>query len=150
MFNTMRHRDLLCGLMFAFSGAAILVYSLVRLPLGSFDDMGPGMYPSIIGTILCGLGIAISCSGLLRNDQAQEFDVRSLLAVASAIAFFAWMLPNFGLVPTVIISVMIASLASKQFMFIRALSLGVILSLAATVIFIFGLGMMLPTFSWPW
>ncbi|ODT66872.1 MAG: hypothetical protein ABS75_25130 [Pelagibacterium sp. SCN 63-23] len=63
--------DSALGVVFALGGAAILQQALT-LPSLPGMNVGPGLFPSIVGTAIALLGIALAIQGWLTRDEPEE------------------------------------------------------------------------------
>jgi hypothetical protein len=154
----MRHaitKNMVGGGVLALFGTFFTAYALVYLKVGTFAQMGPGLFPALIGAILAGIGGFLFVTELLRARTTQarsawdRIEWRSLAAVIAAMATFALLISSFGLVPAIVALVAIASLADDR---VRPLSvIGVSAGLLATVylVFILALDMSIPMLRWP-
>ena len=107
--------DSVLGLLFALGGAAILQQALNLHPLPGMN-VGPGLFPSIVGGAMALMGIALTVQGWLVRDEPEEeapplvtwFAVG--IVVAIAVVIFA--MPYLGfLVAGTIFSVVIVLLS---------------------------------------
>lgn len=57
------HSDRVAGLLLALIGAAAGAEALRLLPIGGLSNPGPAYVPVVIGTVLFGLGVAVTFSG---------------------------------------------------------------------------------------
>lgn len=146
-------------------GIWFAAYSVMKLPIGSFAQMGSGMFPLLTGSALAITGLALAIPGLLARfvhaqttatDGAQTDDEQvekpewiSLAVVTLAIAAFAVCIRLFGIAPATFALIVIASLASKKLTLLTALALATALTIAAWLIFIVGLGLPFDIFDWP-
>jgi hypothetical protein len=138
-------------------GTLFTAYALVYLTLGTFAQMGPGLFPALIGAILAGIGafmlateIARSRSPARRPVSAWErVEWRSLAAVVGAMAAFALLISSFGLVPAIVALVAVASLAGDRVRPLSVIGLSVGLLVTVYLVFILALDLPVPMLRWP-
>ncbi|MGH1354640.1 MAG: tripartite tricarboxylate transporter TctB family protein [Thalassovita sp.] len=151
-------RDVLTGAVVAIFGTWFASYAAIYLTIGTFSQMGSGMFP-----LLTGLGLAISGLVLVASkihemrrsateetpDSQEGAQWLSLLIVTAAIASFALLIRPFGLVPATFSLIIVSSTASSALRLRTALALAGILSGLAWGIFIVGLGLPFKIMTWP-
>jgi hypothetical protein len=122
----------------------------LRLGLGSMSRMGPGYFPMAAGIGLALLGGLLLISAARKNGPLARipFGIPVILLLVSLIAF-AVLLPMFGLAPATIVLMLISSLAVSGRVGPADVIYAVAISIAAVLIFINGLGMVLPAVKWP-
>lgn len=144
------HRDIMGGGALVLIGVSAAVYALLFLQLGSLSRMGPGMFPIALSSILIGLGLAILIPALFRSGEMPSVDLRSLVAVLASILVFAILIRPFGMIPAIAALVLVVSRADSKLSPIGTVSLTACLSLGATLVFKFGLGMPVAAIAAPW
>jgi hypothetical protein len=147
-FRIKSAQDFLTGLAFTAFGALTVALSQ-GYSLGSAARMGPAYFPTILGLLLVGIGLAV----LFRSLAAQGEDSVSLepwllLRVLLAVAAFAVLLNPLGLVLTAVVVVLIAAWAGHEFRLLEALANALVLAALSYVLFIWGLNQTMPV--WPW
>ncbi|TSE24000.1 Tripartite tricarboxylate transporter TctB family protein [Tepidimonas sediminis] len=141
-------RDLIGGLLMAAVGAAAALYAQAHYELGELRNMGPGFFPVVLGWVLAVLGVLIALPALLRPGESIQLAGRAALCVIGSIVVFGLLLKPAGLVPATVAAVLVASLADARFTWRTRLLTAAAIAALAWLIFIAGLGMVLP--SWPW
>lgn len=132
-------------------GASVALYASNNYQVGSTAHMGPGYFPMILGWILAFLGLVVallSFRAVIHAFEPPPFTPRPFIAVIVAVAVFALLITRIGLMPTTLVVVFITASGSDSFKPLRALWLGICLSVIAWLIFSFGLQMTLPAFAW--
>jgi putative tricarboxylic transport membrane protein len=134
-------RNFIVGLIFI--GLALLFgISSLRLNLGTAGQMGPGYFPLVLSIALLLLGIAVVTIGLRKDGERPEgTNVRGVILVAIAVIVFAMGIRPIGLVPTVIASSLLFSLASREFRPLSSVVAALVLALGSWAVFIIGLRM---------
>jgi hypothetical protein len=140
-------KDFFAGLMFvAFGGAA--VWMAQAYPFGNAARMGPGYFPTWVGSLLMILGAFVVARGLVvPGRDPGNFHFRPLILVLTSIVLFGFALEPLGLMIAILILVVFSSLGGKEFRFRGVLVLAAFLALGSFLVFIYGLGLQIPT--WP-
>ncbi|WP_445953851.1 tripartite tricarboxylate transporter TctB family protein [Tepidimonas sp.] len=146
----MRHdqRDFLGGLLMAFVGFAAAWYAYEHYELGTPNDMGPGFFPFGLGILLGVLGLLIALPAMLRPGEQLRVMWGALARVVGAIVLFALLLKTAGLVLACMAAVILASTADRSIGWRVRLLTAVVIAALSWLVFIVGLGMVLPV--WPW
>lgn len=128
-----------------FGTGLVLVVEGIRLPTGHLASFGPGLFPLIIGTIICGLAIGIfATSGRAQSvDTDDGFAWRPMLFVGAGMLAFAEMIRPFGLVPATLALVLLASFGEPRIRPVTTVLVAAGLSIAGVAIFIWGLGLVI-------
>jgi hypothetical protein len=153
----LRRKNVLSGLMFI-AIAAIGLWASRNYPVGTALRMGTGYVPRLLCWLLMGLGVIVLVQGLLENhppEPARErtpedgviAQLRPVVVVTLALIAFGLALETFGLVLSILLLVMIASLATRELKLWETLAAAAGLSVLTFVIFILGLGLTIPV--WP-
>lgn len=143
------YRDILAGGMLTLAGAGAASYALSNYSLGTITRMGPGMMPVSLGVILTAFGLAIAVPALWQKGEPAALRVRPMIFLSAAVLSFALMIEPFGLVPSVLATTVIATLAESRMSALRALMLGGAMAALTWGIFIVGLRLRMPAFHWP-
>ena len=144
-------RDLVAGIAILCVGLFVALYASRQYEMGNAARMGPGYFPTMLGWIMAGVGLIIALLSLRSTRHVltpPPFTLRPFLAVITAVALFAFLVLRIGLMPTTLVIVMVASMASNTFQWRRSLLLAISLSVIAWLIFSWGLQMTLPAFAW--
>lgn len=143
------YRDIFAGLGLSVMGGATAIYALSNYNIGTVTRMGPGMAPAALGAILVVFGLLIAAPALLQKGERVEVRFRALIVLSASIISFALMIEEFGLVPSVFATTVIATFAENKVGLVRAAVLGAAMALLTWSIFILGLGLSMPAFDWP-
>lgn len=140
-------KDFYSGLIFIFFG--ILCAAVAgTYPLGEARRMGPGYFPSILGSILALLGLVISGRSLRgRRETIKAWAFRPVVLVLAAIAAFALLVDSLGLVLAALALVVISCLGSGEFRLREVTVLFLTLAILGIGLFVYGLE--LPFKVWP-
>jgi len=140
-------KNLLAGLMFVGFGA--LGLWLARdLDVGNASDMGPGYFPRAVCAMLIVLGGVLAAMSLLRPDESTErWTLRPLLLITLSALAFALLLKPLGLVGTLAVTTVLASVAGAM---LRPLALAALaVALIAVNVGIFVVTLKMPIPLWP-
>lgn len=129
-------------------GLAFAGYTVQHYPLGTLNNMGPGMFPMGLGVTLAIMGVAMSALALFRRGKMPEIRVRSPLFVVLGVGAFALLLP-FGLTPAVLGVALLSSFADTKVKWTELAVLSVSLCLLSWLIFGLGLGLPIAMLRWP-
>lgn len=155
----MVRRDYYAGAMIALIGAFGMSGAL-QLQIGTLRQMGPGMFPVILCTILIGLGALIAINAgddaagggdelnHLAHDASPYPDLRGCAAIIGGMLAFAAGTTYLGLVPGTFACVFIAAIGDRKSTWLGSLGLATVITIAGVGIFLYGLRMPLPMFRW--
>jgi hypothetical protein len=140
-------RDLIGGGLLFTLGAWFLFRSL-QMHVGTSTAMGPGYYPMLAAGALIALSLIIAGSSLFRPGDIPEVSWRPLVSVCASILSFGIVMDFLGLMPAIVSTVVIASLADRRSRILPTLLLAAGLCVAAYVLFISLLGMPMQPIKW--
>jgi len=113
---------------------------------------GAGYFPLGLSIILAVLGAVVLFKALTieteGGDKVGSFAWRPLVIIIVAISVFGVMLEPVGLIITVPVLILIASLAGDEFHWKGVLAAAVVLTIGSWAIFVWGLKLTIPV--WPW
>jgi hypothetical protein len=141
----------------ALAGAVFILFGLVfgaqslGLEIGTPLRMGPGYFPLVLSGILLLLGGSIVASAVRsgRGEGIGPVAWRGLLFILPAPIFFGLTVRGLGFVPAVFLTTLIAGLASQKMRLHSALLLAAGVTVFATLVFSYGLGLPFRRFG-PW
>lgn len=144
-----KQTDFFSGLMFIAVG---LAFSLVArgYTMGTAARMGPGYFPFWLGILLALLGAVVAVgaiSGKEEPDRIARVDVRTVLWVLGSVVLFALVLRPLGMVLSVVVLVLVSSMASHEFTWRGAVTNAVVLVAISLVAFVYGINLQMPV--WP-
>jgi putative tricarboxylic transport membrane protein len=141
-------KDFWAGLIFVVLGGAFVALAL-QFRLGDLHRIGPGMFPTLVGSLLVGLGLIVAARALvLEGAPIERVQARPLIVSLAAIALFALPLQWLGLVAAVAVLVLVGAYAAREVRLLQVLALAIFLILFAIAVFVWLLGLPLPL--WPW
>lgn len=151
-------RDVLSGLILIVFGAFAAWYSATHYGLGTFARMQSGMFPTLLGYVLIGLGSIVLLTTFIRARRSSAADayesvepwaVVPLIAVTAAVAGFALTIPYFGIVPGIFVLTAMAAIADRRLKPLTIIVLAASVSALVVAIFTYGLGIRVPIVRWP-
>lgn len=143
------YRDMVAGGLLMAVGLSAAIYASSHYSLGTITRMGAGMMPTALGWILAGFGAALVVGAFFRPGPLPEVRVFSAVLILGSVAAFGLVITPFGLLPAVVASTVVSSLAEREFKPIRLIALSAALCVLAYLIFIFALRLPIPLFAWP-
>lgn len=139
----------LCGAMFVAVGTFFAVQSL-GLEIGTAFRMGPGYFPLLLAAVLILLGLIILVEAVrFESEPVGPLAMRGMLFILPAPIVFGLTIRGLGFVPAIFLAALIASFASRRMTPVTALVLASLVTLFATVIFSYALGLPFRRFG-PW
>ncbi|WP_423200494.1 Tripartite tricarboxylate transporter TctB family protein [Cupriavidus sp. H19C3] len=144
-----RQTDLLSGLMFIVVG---LGFSLIArgYSMGTAAKMGPGYFPFWLGIVLALLGAVVAIgatSAKAEEDRMARWDFKTMLWVLGSVVVFGLVLKPLGMVLSVLVLVILSSMASHEFSWKGAVLNAIVLVIISTVAFVYGINLQMPV--WP-
>jgi hypothetical protein len=142
--------DLASGAMFVAFGTFFALEAM-KYEFGTPFRMGPGFMPVVLGGILVALGIAVAAKGIGEPDEdaPPAWPWRGIVLVLGTIAFFAATIRGLGFIPVVAITSFVTAISSTRNTMLSALVIAIGLTVLCYLIFVVGLGMIVPLFG-PW
>ena len=143
-------RDFWSGLMFLVAGI-VFAWGATNYSFGSSASPGPGYFPFGLGILLALLGCVVLFKSLTieseGGDPIGKFAWKPWLTIVGSVALFGFILPRLGMVLSLPILIVIASLAGDEFHWRDVLINCVVLTVGSWAIFILGLKLVIPV--WP-
>ncbi|AQV95171.1 MULTISPECIES: tripartite tricarboxylate transporter TctB family protein [Cupriavidus] len=142
-------KDFASGLMFILVGFG---FSWVArgYSMGTAAKMGPGYFPFWLGIVLALLGALVlwgALSSKAEQDSLARWDIKTLLWILGAVVLFGLMLKPLGMVLSVLVLVLVSSMASHEFSWKGAILNAIILVLISMGAFVYGINLQMPV--WP-
>jgi putative tricarboxylic transport membrane protein len=133
--------DFLAGLMFlGFGAAAVLIGR--NYPMGSAMRMGPGYFPTILGSLLALLGVAVLLRAMAGTATSPPvFSLKPLALILAAVVAFALTVERLGIIAAVALVVLVSAAASEQFRWREVVPLALIMAALAVGLFAKALGL---------
>ncbi|WP_125026370.1 tripartite tricarboxylate transporter TctB family protein [Ralstonia solanacearum] len=132
------HQDFASGILFIITGATFAI--LARgYRMGTASNMGPGYFPFWLGVVLVLLeGVA---------DRIPRWDIKTLLWILGSVVLFGLLLQPLGLVLSLVVLVLVSSMASHAFTWKGAIGTAIVMVLLSLAAFVYGLKLQFPV--WP-
>ena len=144
-----QNRDFLAGMLFLAIGG-IAFYVALAYPFGTLEKMGPGYFPRVLSGILIAFGVVTLLKGLKSGEKVKgTWGWLPLLMLTIALLSFGFLMEHVGMIPALVVMFFAAAYAGKEFRFLEVLVLTVIMCIAATAIFIWGLKLPYVLFAIP-
>ena len=138
------NKDFWAGAMLIGIGSAAM-FSARGYRFGSSLRMGPGFFPMILGGILIAFGICIMAVGLRSKERIEgSLSIRALIMLPLSLVLFGGLMEYAGFIPAMVTLVFVAAASGREFRIIEVLLLAVVLTVASTALFIWGLGLPYP------
>ena len=139
--------DFWCGLLFVAIGIAVVVLAQ-NYRIGTAARMGPGYFPTMLGSLLALLGVSLSVPAFVTSGEGvQRFHLRPLLFVLLGVATFGVTLPYLGFAAAVIVLVVVSGFADPDLRPMETPAVAAFLVIFSILIFVVLLG--LPIRLWP-
>lgn len=141
--------DLVLGVLIIIIGA-IVFYIALSYPPGRTALMGPGYMPRALGVILVVMGgILLLRSAVADKKPLPQYQLRAVASIMLAIIVFGFLIHRAGFVPAVAAATIISSFANPRARLIPTLILSVVLAVISSAIFIWGLKLNAELVKWP-
>jgi Tripartite tricarboxylate transporter TctB family len=116
--------------------------------MGNMHRMGPALFPTLVGTLLAGLGLVMVLrSFAIDGPPVPRFHARPILISLIAIVLFGVALQNSGLVAAVTALVIVGAVASSESRVLETVGLTLALIVFSVAVFVWLLGLPIPL--WP-
>jgi hypothetical protein len=139
-----QNKDFWAGVMLIGIGAAAMFISR-GYRFGSALRMGPGFFPTILGGILIAFGVCIMAAGLRSGEKIHgRVSLRALIMLPLSLVLFGILMELAGFIPALVALVFVSAASGREFKFVEVLLLTVVMTVASSALFIWGLGMPYP------
>lgn len=142
-------KEFVGGALLTSCGVAYTSYALIRYPIGSLAEMGPGMFPVMAGAVLSVLGAAVVVNALNQPGTPVNVDWGPLSYVIAGLVVFALLLRPFGFVPAIAAMTATVTVWNRSTSNRAKLILVVLLPVMAYAIFYVGLNVRMTPFRMP-
>ena len=141
--------NLVCAAVFIAFGAFFAIQSL-GMEIGTPLRMGPGFFPLALALVLILLGAIIGIQATqMKGEPVGPIAWRGALFILPAPVVFAFTVRGLGFVGAVFLTALVASFASIKMRPSRALLISLAITIFATIVVSYGLGLPLRRFG-PW
>jgi hypothetical protein len=126
-----------------------LFFALVatRYQYGTAAKMGPGYFPFWLGMLMAAMGLLVlirSMGAKAAIEAIPKFNFKVIGLITGSIILYGLLLPKMGFIVAVLVLVMVASSASKEFSWKVALINAVVLIAFTYSVFVIGLKLQFP------
>ena len=140
-------QDVWAGLLFVVFGC-MGVWMGRNYNMGEIMRMGPGYLPRFLSWTLVAIGLFLVGRGLVIGGAALERGlVRPQLFILLAIVVFGLLIERLGLAPAVLVTTILAALASRETKWMETVTLAVAMSVGSVILFIYALGQSMEKWS---
>src|SRR5262245_11075464 len=144
MPSILTNTDFWSGVMLIALGAAAMIIAR-DYPFGTTLRMGPGYFPTVLGAVLCLFVLFLTGRGFRSSDAISgDWSARALIVVPLSLVLFGLLIDRAGFVPALMVLIIGASSAGKEFKLVEVVLLAVGLTAFCVAVFIWGLGLPYP------
>jgi len=146
-----RPRDIIGGLTIVAVGALFLLLGR-DLEFGTSFKMGAGYFPTVLSVLITILGGVLTWKGLRGAPAEGAFSNIpwiGFIGIIGSVVFFGLTIRGLGIAPAVAVVVFVTASASRYARWTTSALLAVGMAAFCTLLFIYALGLPLPTFG-PW
>lgn len=93
----------------------IIAFESMTYDMGSMRNVGPGIFPMLLGFVLAGLGVAIILEGRVSLAVAPSVPWRAMLSICAALGSFALLIQSFGAYVAIFALIFLSGLAERKF-----------------------------------
>ena len=138
------NQDFWSGIMLIVIGGGSLLMAR-NYPFGTALRMGPGYFPSVLGSILALFGVFFLVRGLRSTERIESgWSLRALIVIPMAFILFGFLMTHAGFVPALMVLIFASALASTEFKLLEVALLTIGLTIGCVAVFIWGLGLPYP------
>ena len=138
------NKDFWSGLLLIAIGAAAMIIAQ-DYRFGTALRMGPGYFPTMLGGILALFGLYLAVIGLRGGEKIERnWSPRAVIGVSLSLVLFGVLMEYAGFVPALVALIFGSAASGTDFRFGEVLLFTVLLTAAAVVLFIYGLGLPYP------
>jgi hypothetical protein len=141
------NQDFWAGVMLIAIGATGVIAR--NYPFGTSLRMGPGYFPTVLGSILALFGLWFIAKAFRSTEKIEPgWSLRALVVIPVALVLFGILMSYGGFVPALVVLIFGSALASNEFNLIEVVLLTVGLTIGCIAVFIWGLGLPYPLFGY--
>jgi hypothetical protein len=139
-------RDFGAGIMYMVIGLFFAIIAR-QYQYGTAAKMGPGYFPFWLGMLMVALGLLVlvkSMGAKAAIESIPKFDWKIIGLITGSILLYGVLLPKMGFIVAVLVLVMVASSASREFSWKVSLINAVVLIAFTYSVFVLGLKLQFP------
>src|SRR4051812_31692066 len=138
------NRDFWAGVMLIATGATSVIIAR-SYNFGTSLRMGPGYFPTVLGSALVLFGLYFVAVGFKRNEKIEGgWPLRPLIVLPLSLVLFGFLIDRAGFVPALIVLIVGSAAGGTEFKLVEVLLLAIGLTAFCTGLFIFALGLPYP------
>ena len=146
--SAFKSKDFWAGAMFLGFGL-LFVVAARNYSFGTAVSMGPSYFPTVLGSLLAGLGLVVGGRSFLGAiEEVGHFALRPIVLVVIAVVLFSVSLRHLGLVVATLFLILIGALAAGSQFRWREVAI-VYLALVAFAVGVFHYALGIPVPLWP-
>jgi len=126
----MPNQNISRGVVLAFIALAYAL-SALRLPIGDFSQVGPGLFPLLVSGLLLVIALLIIAQSFLAGSPTPYLNLKNIAVIMVSLGGFAVLSKGLDVLAGIIWLVLVAGLASKSYSWMRNLQITVALALIA-------------------
>jgi hypothetical protein len=101
------------GILFA-SVALFFGISSLQYEIGSWDELGPGLYPLTVSAVLMTIAVISTLTGLKHSSELVSFSIKNIVLVIVSLVSFALLTSHVSIVAGTVALIAIASVAGER------------------------------------
>lgn len=106
--------ELVGGLILIVAGASAAIVAQ-RYGLGTARNVGPGMFPMLLGATLALLGLGVVIEGRTSSTLLPQIPWRPIITISLGLAAFGFLVERAGAIAAVVSLIFLAGLAEEKF-----------------------------------
>lgn len=114
--------DLIGGGLLVGLGVAVVIIAS-RYSLGSLRNIGPGMFPLLLGVVVVALGFAVMLEGRVSNARLARVPVRAALSISAGLGAYAFLIQPAGAIAAIFALILLGGLAEQRPRFVELILL---------------------------
>ena len=128
------NRDFWAGVMLIVTGATAVTIAR-DYNFGTSLRMGPGYFPTVLGSALVLFGLYFVATGLQRNEKIEgNWPLRPLIVLPASLVLFGLLIDRAGFIPALLVLIVGSAAAGTEFKLLEVLLLAVGLYAVAAVL----------------
>ncbi|MDX9860650.1 MAG: tripartite tricarboxylate transporter TctB family protein [Rhodospirillales bacterium] len=128
-------------------GAATIFIAYSTLRMGSVINIGSAVYPIILAGII--FLVSLHCVIFGDDEAPRALNIRGFAGVVASVVVFIAAVEHIGMVPTVVLSMLVAYAGQSKGGYTFFLVYAVLFGLATWLLFTVALGLPVPAFEMP-
>lgn len=156
MRRLLANRDFYAGALIVFVGLGTFLEAQAE-SIGTLDNIGPGLFPVILGVLLIVVGLLISLGGVLSEAGTQPAhpdavmalpDWRGCAGILSGVLAFLVLGLRFGLIPATFACVFLSSRGDRLSTWKESFILALVMTICTVGLFWYALQIPFPLLEW--